>query len=271
MKNKASWNPSKPLLSGLTLLSNTPPPRANSIGPVSPLFTMDDLEVAFQWICNLRKKYSPNSDVWNLRRDWEDTRVEMLAQLNDGLYQFGVLDRLEFEDATISLWSSRDMIALKLISQALGRRMAKYIPKSCCHVKNHGGLKKAVRQTYEALPDYQYVMRSDVQGYYASICFDVLMEIIKSYVTHPILLTLVRKACQRTETCGGVFYDYYEKGIPKGSPLSPLLGAIALIPLDKAMGEIKGVFYQRYMDGTPVQAWNKWGESPLTPIVYSGV
>ena len=48
-------------------------------------------------------------------------------------------------------------------------------------------------------------------------------------------------------------------------------GVIALIPLDKAMGKIKGVFYQRYMDGTPVQAWNKWGESPLTPIVYSGV
>jgi hypothetical protein len=172
----------------------------------------------------------------------------MLIQLNNGSYQFGVIDRLEFEDATISLWSSRDMIALKLISRALGQQMGKYIPKSCCHVKHHGGLKKAVRQTYEALPEYHYVMRSDVQGYYASICFDVLMRIIESYITHPILLTLVRKACLRTETCGGIFYNYDKKGIPKGSPLSPLLGAIALIPLDKAMGKIKGVFYQRYMD-----------------------
>jgi len=42
--------------------------------------------------------------------------------------------------------------------------------------------------------------------------------------------------------------DYDKKGIPKGSPLSPLLGAIALIPLDKAMGRIQGIFYQRYMD-----------------------
>ena len=24
------------------------------------------------------------------------------------------------------------------------------------------------------------------------------------------------------------------------------------------------------VDGTPVQAWNKWGESPLTLIVYFG-
>lgn len=29
------------------------------------------------------------------------------------------------------------------------------------------------------------------------------------------------------------------------------------------------LFY--FVDGTPVQAWNRWGESPLTPIVYSGV
>ena len=77
---------------------------------------MDDLEATFQWICNLRKKYSPNSDIWNLRRDWENIKGEMLDQLNDGSYRFGVIDRLEFEDTTISLWSSRDMIALKLIS-----------------------------------------------------------------------------------------------------------------------------------------------------------
>lgn len=36
----------------------------------------------------------------------------------------------------------------------------------------------------------------------------------------------------------------------------------------------KGIYehisYARYADGTPVQAWNKWGESPLAPIVYSG-
>ena len=209
---------------------------------------MDDLETAFQWVSNLRKKYSPNNDIWNLRRDWENIKESLLAQFNDGSYVFCPLERYEFEDQTISLWSSRDMVALKLISQALGQRMAKYIPKSCCHVKNHGGLKKALGQTYEALPEYHYVMRSDIQGYYASICFDVLIGIIKSYITHPILLTLVRKASQRTETRGGLFYDYHEKGIPKGSPLSPLLGAIALIPLDKAMGNIKGVFYRRYMD-----------------------
>jgi hypothetical protein len=26
-----------------------------------------------------------------------------------------------------------------------------------------------------------------------------------------------------------------------------------------------------FVDGMPVQTWNKWGESPLTSIVYSEV
>ena len=47
---------------------------------------MDDLETAFQWIANLRRDYSPNSDIWNLRRDWENIKDGLLLQLNDGSY-----------------------------------------------------------------------------------------------------------------------------------------------------------------------------------------
>ena len=99
----------------------------------------------------------------------------MLVQLNDGSYSFGLLDRYEFDDAIISLWTSQDMIALKLIAQVLGQFMADHIPMTCYHVKGHGGLKKAVADTYAALPDHQFVFRSDVKSYYEPTRFDVLM------------------------------------------------------------------------------------------------
>ncbi len=214
----------------------------------SPLFTMADLDNLLPWIIKLRKEYSPNSDIWNFRRDWERIRVSFLAQLNDGSYQFSPLERYEFDDGIRSLWSSQDMVVLKLISLALQQQMGDHIPTSCYHVKGHGGLKKAVHDTSTAIPNYQYVMRSDIKSYYESISFDVLIGIIESYVKHPILLTLISKALRRTETRGGNFYDYYEKGIPKGSPLSPILGALALIPLDNAMDKRSGVYYCRFMD-----------------------
>jgi hypothetical protein len=209
---------------------------------------MDDLDSAYQWISKLRRDYSPNMDIWNLRRDWNNMKGELLAQLNDGSYEFEPLTRYEFDDGILSLRSSRDMVALKLITNALQQRMISQIPKSCYHVKGHGGLKKAVRDTCAALPEHRHLVRSDIRSYYESIDFMVLLEIIEAYASHPILLKLIRKALPRTETQGGIFYDYETRGIAKGSPLSPLIGAIALIPLDQAMGKIKGIFYARFQD-----------------------
>lgn len=222
-----------------------------------PLITINDLEAAFQWICELRKDYSPNSDIWGLRRDWHHIKDEMLSQINAGTYQFSPLSRYEFDDTTLSLWTSQDMMVLKLIAEVMSQEMADHLPKYCYQLKGHGGLKKAVTHTYEEIPKHHYVMRSDIQGYYESIRFDALMEIIESYIQHPILLKLVRNALRRTETRGGLFYHFDEKGIPMGSPLSPLLGAIALIPLDKAIGQIHGAFYARYMDDWVVLTTSK--------------
>jgi hypothetical protein len=209
---------------------------------------MNDLENAYVWITNLRKKYSANADIWCLRRDWQQIKHQLLDALNDGSYQFSPLTRYEFSDATVSLWSSRDMIALKLITQALQQQMGEHLSKNCYHVKSRGGLKKAVTNTCTALPNYKYAMRSDIKGYYASIQFSMLLPIIESYVSHRVLLILLRNALRRTETTGGIFYDYYEQGIAKGSPLSPLLGCIALLPLDQAFAKIKGIYYARFQD-----------------------
>lgn len=162
------------------------------------LFTLQDLENAYGWIFKLRKKYSHNSDIWELCRNWNQIKHSLLESLNDGSYQFSSLERLEFKDGTLSLWTSQDMIALKLITQALERRIGFAIPKSCYHVKDHGGLKHAVHETHSALPQYQFVMRSDIKSYYQSIDFHSLMSIIETYIKHPILLTLIYKACRRT-------------------------------------------------------------------------
>jgi RNA-directed DNA polymerase len=232
---------------------------------------VDDLQRAFKWICGLRKDYSANSDIWRLRREWNNIKENLLAQLNDGTYTFDLLERYEFDDATISLWSSQDMIALKLIAQALGQRMAEHIPKFCYHIKDRGGLKKAVCHTHAALVEHKYVMRSDIKSYYQSIRFDVLMKIIETYVTHPTLLTLLYKALHRTETRGGHFYDYDHMGIPKGSPLSPILGAIALMPLDKAIGQIRDVFYARIMDDWVVLTKTKTALRKVVKITHEVV
>ena len=158
------------------------------------------------------------------------------------------MSRYNIDGNIFSIWTSSDLLVLKMIALKLGEVMKNDLLKTCYHVKDHGGLKKGVVDTVHDISNYTYVMRSDIKSYYESIRFDVLMGIIEQYVQDPILLKLLYKALHRTETMGGLFYDYDVKGLPLGSPLSPLLGAIALMPLDLELKNMKNVFYARYMD-----------------------
>lgn len=166
------------------------------------MFSFSYLESVYAWCIKLRKNYSHNNDIWDIRRHWGKIGPLFLKQMNDGTYAFKAMDVYIHDDAPTYLWSSLDMMALKLIAKVLSSLIP--IPSTCYHTK--GGLKKAVRITASHKSTYTYVFRSDVKSFYESITFDVLMNLIKRYVKNPILLALTQKALERAENCGGELY-----------------------------------------------------------------
>ncbi len=56
---------------------------------------------------------------------------------------------------------------------------------------------------------------------------------------------------------GGVFRDI-KQGLPRGCPLSPVLGAFFLTELDDALAQ-QDVFYVRYMDDVLIMSKRRWG------------
>jgi hypothetical protein len=71
------------------------------------LFDRSLLEVTKEWLFELRKQYSSNSDIWDLCRNWESLKHTLLDELNSGHYEFDPLQRYEVNDGVyISLWSS---------------------------------------------------------------------------------------------------------------------------------------------------------------------
>ncbi len=101
-----------------------------------------------------------------------------------------------------------------------------------------------------------FVIRTDVKAYYASIDHHLLLDQLANHMRDRVVLNLIGQYLRRTSERGGQFWSY-DKGISLGCPLSPLIGAFFLSELDRRM-ERSGLFYVRFMDDVLVLAPTRW-------------
>ena len=216
----------------------------------------DVLETAFQWMCEKRAHHHFNSDVWQVRRWWDEKKLHLQQQLRSGSYQFRELRLIRGEEQSIEYWSSLDALVLKAMSIVLTEHLKPHLSERVFHLAGTGGMKGAVREVAANLSANQFVFRTDVKGYYASINHHILIEIIKRYVQDEYVLALLWGYLRRYVSDGGKFIDITQ-GISLGCPLSPLMGALFLKPLDDCMAEL-GCFYVRFMDDWVILAPTRW-------------
>jgi Reverse transcriptase (RNA-dependent DNA polymerase) len=95
-----------------------------------------------------------------------------------------------------------------------------------------------------------------VKGYYASIDRDILYRQVAAYVDDATVLDLVGQYLARFVSDGGDYVDITQR-ISLGCPLSPLMGALYLKPLDDRMAEL-GCCYTRFMDDWVILAPTRW-------------
>ncbi len=129
------------------------------------------------------------------------------------------------------------------------------LSRNCTHLKGNGGGKGAVRRVWRNLKRNRFVIRTDVT-YYASIDHQCLMERLSRIIRDRRVLNLIEQYLRRTAEQGGLFWES-ERGIPLGSPLSPIIGAFFLAELDQRL-ERTGLFYVRFMDDILVLAPTRW-------------
>ena len=194
------------------------------------------LDTAFAWLCKRRIDYADSADVWSVRRRWPSLKLQLQHDLLSGQYRFSPLRRIQIDDECIELWAALDALVLKALAIVLNRRLD--FPKSCYHVPGKDdekrGAKAAVRHICSRLAENQFVFRSDVKSYYASIDHAVLLDLVRQHIADPIVLDLVAQYLRITvdENC---LYSTVTIGISLGCPLSPVMAAIYLEPLDRAL------------------------------------
>ena len=131
-----------------------------------------------------------------------------------------------------------------------------FLLKTCYHLKGHGGLKGAVREVLKEYPRYTFFCKTDVYAYYDSIDHYTLLMKLHDYIHDRKLMSYVWQFLNRCVEWGGLYQDI-SRGIPRGSSLSPLLGAFYLMELDQKMTKLD-VKYFRYMDDILILASTRW-------------
>ena len=114
----------------------------------------------------------------------------------------------------------------------------------------------AVRGVDATRRDQSFVFRTDVQCFCASLDHRILYRQVREHVSDRRVLRLVWSYLQRMVCEGGV-YTAVTQGISAGCPLSPLMGALYLKPLDDQMERLD-LPYLRYMDDWVILAKTRW-------------
>jgi len=205
----------------------------------------DILELSYSWVCKQREPRSHNNSVWDLRFNWATRKAVIQSQLLSGEYRLSPIRSYDIDGEFISSWDASDALVLKALTLTLQPLFSTASYTHCTHLKDAGGIHQAVKQVRQNQTSYKHILKSDAYHYYESIDHHVLLTALESYVDCKIINDLVAQYCQRLETRDGVYY-HFTQGIPMGCPLSPLMAALYLKPLDDEMK--KHGFYIRFMD-----------------------
>lgn len=203
------------------------------------------MDQSYTWLCKQRADRGHNNSVWDLRWRWDELKSQLQLELQTGRYLLSPLASYQVNGEWLSSWTAQDALVLKAVSIALQSRIVTDQYPNCYHLKHAGGIHEAVKQVSEHQSAYQHILRSDAYHYYESIDHTVLLTGLRQHITCPILLDILKQYCERLEVKEGQYYKF-NQGIPKGCPLSPLMAAVYLKPLDDALANLG--FYCRFMD-----------------------
>jgi RNA-directed DNA polymerase len=115
---------------------------------------------------------------------------------------------------------------------------------------------QCIQQAQQCINEgYKHIVDIDLKSFFDEVDHCLLLQLLYRKVKCPVTLRLIRKWLRAPMMINGKL-SKRRKGVPQGSPLSPLLSNIMLHELDKEM-ERQGLKYVRYADDFSIYTKSK--------------
>ena len=159
----------------------------------------------------------------------------------------------------------------RMLQQAVSQAIAPYFEiefkEQSYGFRPNRNAQQAIQQSKKYIHEgYKYIVDIDLKNFFDEVEHVVLLQLIYRKVKCPITLRLIRKWLRAPILIKGKLTKR-RKGIPQGSPLSPLLSNIMLHELDSYL-EKQGQRYVRYADDFSIYTKGKERAKEIGNKVY---
>ncbi len=149
-----------------------------------------------------------------------------------------------------------DRLLQQAVSQIISQKFELEFTEHSYGFRPNRNAHQAVQQAQKNIHEgYDYIVDIDLQSFFDEVDHAILLQLLYIKVQCPSTLRLIRKWLRAPIVIEGKLVKR-RKGIPQGSPLSPLLSNIMLHELDKEL-EQRGHRYVRYADDFSIYVNNK--------------
>ncbi|WP_420284047.1 reverse transcriptase domain-containing protein [Serratia liquefaciens] len=144
-------------------------------------------------------------------------------------------------------WSAHDALVLKWVAMQIEDQLPRN--PHCHHLKGHGGVNGSVQSVASAWQsgEWRYFYRTDIRGYYRHVLKHQVAGQLHWHIQDAVCRNLCLQWLYYSVEDGGEIRTP-EKGICRGSALSPMIGGSLLRHVDSYFATREELFYARYMD-----------------------